>query len=153
MILYRIASKIYARDLSGTGALLYGGRWNPKGKVMLYTSQSFALAALETIVNLSPSKIGQRQLYCVEIDFPDQLPITSIDALPEQWNAYPYTPETVLLGAGFIEENGLCLMAPNAIVPSEYNYLLNPNHPDYDQIRIKDVRPFILDNRFEQLVK
>jgi len=52
MVLYRITSKAYVRDLSGTGAFLYGGRWNKKGIRMLYTSGSLSLAALEIVVNL-----------------------------------------------------------------------------------------------------
>ena len=44
--LYRALNPIYARDpLSGRGAELYGGRFNPKGMPALYTSLS-VLAAL-----------------------------------------------------------------------------------------------------------
>lgn len=62
MILHRITSKAYIQDKSGKGAMLYGGRWNPKGIRMLYTSESLSFATLETIVNLFDYKSHQSPL-------------------------------------------------------------------------------------------
>ena len=46
--LYRALNPIYARDpLSGRGAELYGGRFNPKGTLALYTSLSIVTALKE----------------------------------------------------------------------------------------------------------
>jgi len=148
MILYRITSKAHSRDLLGTGAMLYGGRWNPKGLGMLYTSESLSLATLETVVNLSSGKLNLG-LMCVEINFPSSLPISIINdrSLPTNWNSYPYIPETVKIGAGFLQANELCLKVPSAIIPTEYNYLLNPKHQNFNEIKIGDIRPIILDNR------
>jgi len=146
MILHRITSKAHSRDLSGTGATLYGGRWNGKGVRMLYTSASLSLAALETVVNLSGNRLGQR-LYCVELDFPDELPISEIAELSKNWNVYPHTSDTVLLGNEFIKKGELCLKVPSAIIPSEYNYLLNPTHDDFFKVRFLDTKPLILDKR------
>ncbi|MEP1095788.1 MAG: RES family NAD+ phosphorylase [Cyclobacteriaceae bacterium] len=149
MILHRITSKVHSQDLSGTGAMLYGGRWNGKGVRMLYTSASLSLAALETVVNLSGNRLGQR-LFCVELDFPDELPISEIATLPKNWNVYPHTSDTVLLGNNFIKRGELCLKVPSAIIPSEYNYLLNPAHDDFSKVRFLDARPLILDKRLVQ---
>jgi len=146
MILYRITSRAYARDLSGTGAMMYGGRWNPKGLRMLYTSQSLSLATLEVIVNLSGEKITNK-LYCVELELPDNLPIVSITGLPSDWNAYPYKAETVQMGREFLESEKLCLKVPSSIVTTEFNYLLNPLHDDFMKVKFLDARPFILDKR------
>lgn len=146
MVLHRITSKAHVHDLSGTGAMLYGGRWNGKGTRMLYASASLSLAALETVVNLSGNRLGQ-SLYCVELDFPDNLKISEIDTLPKDWSVYPHTSETVTLGNAFIRANGLCLKVPSAIIPSEFNFLLNPAHEDFHQIRLLDARPLLLDKR------
>ncbi len=145
MILHRITTKPYINDLSGTGAMLYGGRWNKKGIRMLYTSESLSLAVLEIIANLSSSKLNN--LYCVELDFPDQLEVKKVTHPPEQWNAFPYMHNTVNYGTQFIKQSGLCLKVPSAIVPTEYNYLLNPLHDQFYKIRVKDARPFLLDQR------
>ncbi|MCF6352583.1 MAG: RES family NAD+ phosphorylase [Cyclobacteriaceae bacterium] len=146
MIFHRITTKPYINDLSGTGAMLYGGRWNKKGIRVLYTSESLSLAVLETIANLSSSKLNN--LYCVELDFPGQLEIQPITNPPKQWNAFPYTYHTVDYGTKFIKQGGLCLKVPSSIIPTEHNYLLNPLHDDYYRIKVIDARPFLLDQRF-----
>lgn len=146
MILYRIASRNFAQDLSGTGAMLYGGRWNNVGVPMLYTSANLSLATLEIIVNLSSIQIT-KGLYCCEIDFPDHLPITEIKELPERWNRFPHINKTTAIGSDFCKKNGLCLKVPSAVINSEYNYLLNPNHASFDEIKVKDCRPMLFDHR------
>ena len=145
MILHRITTKPYINDLSGTGAMLYGGRWNTKGTRMLYTSESLSLAVLEIITNLSSSKLNN--LYCVELDFPDEFELETIKKSPSQWHLFPYTNATPKAGTNFIKKGGLCLKVPSAIVPTEYNFLLNPLHDEFYKIRVVDARPFLLDQR------
>lgn len=146
MILYRISRREYINDLSGTGAFLYGGRWNSKGVRALYTSGSVSLAILEIIANLSVEQINTG-LYLAELDFPDHLPISPIEQLPANWNEHPHNAETVKYGSQFLKGNGLCLKTPSAIVPTEYNYILNPLHEDFLKIRLLDIRPILIDHR------
>jgi len=145
MVLYRITSKAYARDLSGTGAMLHGGRWNAKGVRMLYTSQSLSLAALEVIANLPGDKLNN--LYCVELDFPDHLPVDTPGKLPNNWNQFPFSSKTAEIGTNFIRSGGLCLRVPSAIIPTEFNYLLNPLHDAYREVKFLDARPMLFDQR------
>jgi RES domain-containing protein len=42
---------------------------------------------------------------------------------------------------------GLLLKVPSVLAKSEYNYLINPLHPDVGSVRIIDVEPFTFDNR------
>ncbi len=39
------------------------------------------------------------------------------------------------------------LRVPSAIIPQDYNYLLNPAHPDFAQIKIGTPETFDLDTR------
>ncbi|QCI67672.1 RES family NAD+ phosphorylase [Phreatobacter stygius] len=58
--LYRALNPIYAREpLSGRGAALYGGRFNPKGTAALYTSLSVMTALREAnqVGNLQPTTL------------------------------------------------------------------------------------------------
>ncbi|MER9329879.1 RES domain-containing protein [Mesorhizobium sp. M0152] len=58
--LYRALNPIYARaPLSGRGAELYGGRFNPKGTPALYTSLSVTTALREAnqVGNLQPTTL------------------------------------------------------------------------------------------------
>lgn len=149
MILHRITTKAYASDLSGTGAMLYGGRWNRRGIRMLYTSESLSLAALEIIANINSNQLGVN-LCCIEIDFPEALEYIFEEKLPEGWNAFPYTSGSVAFGTDYFKNGVLCLKVPSAIIPSEYNYLLNPLHDDFHKIKVVDVRPLILDQRLKK---
>jgi RES domain-containing protein len=36
---------------------------------------------------------------------------------------------------------------PSAVVPGEYNYLLNPNHADFRRVKISTPAPFSFDSR------
>jgi len=146
MLLYRITSRAYARDLSGTGAMLHGGRWNPRGMRMLYTSQSVSLAMLETLANLSSDHF-QRNLVLVRLELPDALGYHEPSRLPEGWRSFPYTLQTMKLGAEFLQSDHVAMRVPSAIVPMEYNFLLNPLHEAFDQVKYLDSNPILLDKR------
>src|SRR5476651_2345141 len=129
MVLYRIAKCTYADDLSGTGARLYGGRWNSEGKAAVYLASSASLALLEVLVHLPPLMIPDD--YClVEIEVPDNS-ITRLTQkeLPPNWR--DISPQLALKQMGdefLIKKETLLLKLPSALVPEEYNYLLNPLH-------------------------
>lgn len=58
--LYRALNPVYAREpLSGQGAALYGGRFNPKGTPALYASHSVMTALREAnqVGNLQPTTL------------------------------------------------------------------------------------------------
>jgi RES domain-containing protein len=147
MLLYRIAEEQFGRDLSGDGARLYGGRWNPKGIPMLYTAESVALAALEVLVRLSTPKRFCRIIYQV----PDEasLEIITVESLPPNW-LLPY-PNASLIETGgnwARERRSLLLKVPSAVVRGEgWNYLINPLHREFPVVTIADVAPFVHDAR------
>ena len=70
MIVYRLTSGQYTNDLSGTGAKLYGGRWNSPGLAALYTTEHISLAVLEILVHM---KAYRRPLdyHLVVLEVPD----------------------------------------------------------------------------------
>jgi len=62
--------------------------------------------------------------------------------LPEDWNSRPVSPSTQAIGDQWIKERtSAVLKVPSIVVPDEYNYLLNPAHPDFAGIKID--RPYI----------
>jgi RES domain-containing protein len=152
MIVYRICSTAYANDLNGTGASLFGGRWNPEGLSLLYTASSISLSYLEYLAHnihiLSPMKIS-----LVKIEIDDKSKIQEIDSvtLPADWRSMAYMPAlTQKLGKDFITSRlSYVLKVPSAIVPDEYNYLLNPLHPDHKSTYVKEqIDSFEIDKRF-----
>lgn len=148
MEVYRITRCDFITDFSGLGASNYPGRWNSKGVRMLYTAQSASLAMLETVVHIAGLRITAA--YClVVLDIPDTL-ITHInkDDLPDNWNSFP-SPDSVKRIGDFFVKTGrfLSLRVPSAIVPEDYNYLINPLHRNFSDIRVVHQRPFAFDGR------
>lgn len=149
MIVYRIAKNAYSRDLSGTGPRLYGGRWNPKGVSVVYTSETRSLAVLEFYVHLSRAVILPG-LCLVSIKIPDRVSSKEITVadLPKDWRAYPAPPELAALGAKWIRSGeSLLLCVPSAVMPPECNILINPAHPEMKNVQIIEIEKYILDKR------
>jgi RES domain-containing protein len=148
MILYRIAKCNYVNDLTGTGARLYGGRWNSEGHSMVYLASSRALAVLEALVHLPPLLLPDN--FCIaEIEVPDKnIFILDIQNLPQNWTAISPPIELKQIGNQFLKETKhLMMKVPSSVVPEEFNYLLNPFHPDITKAKIKNIHPFNFDNR------
>lgn len=77
--LYRALNPVYAREpLSGRGAELYGGRFNPRGMPALYTSLSIMTAIREAnqVGNLQPTT-----LVCYEAEIDAVFDTRDADAL------------------------------------------------------------------------
>jgi RES domain-containing protein len=149
MVLYRIAQTTYIRDLSGSGPRLYGGRWNPKGIGVIYTSESRALAALELFVHLSRTVIPPG-LSLASIEIPDHASGKEItmEELPRNWRSYPAPLELADIGASWIwSKKSLLLRLPSVIMPPEKNVLINPAHPEITGVRILKVDPYSPDPR------
>ncbi|MEM7548488.1 MAG: RES family NAD+ phosphorylase [Bacteroidota bacterium] len=154
MHVYRICKRKYSNDLSGVGAGLYGGRWNPRGMNLLYTAGSISLACLEYLVhNIHLSEATDICLSIIEI--PDDSKIHSVtkESLPDDWNETSYLPHsTQSVGEDFINAGkNYILMVPSAVVPNEFNYLINPQHSDHTKTKtVKKTDPFELDSRLFQ---
>lgn len=147
MRLYRIAEKQFAADLSGEGARLYGGRWNPKGIPMIYVAESVALAALEVLVRLSTFKHYYRISH--EVPGAASMETVNVTQLPPNW-LLPYpNPHLLALGGAWARERRtLLLQVPSAVVQGEgWNYLINPLHPEFPTVAIIDIAPFEYDFR------
>ena len=150
MKVYRISKCKYISDLTGYGAFLQGGRWNSVGKHMLYTSQSIALSMLEVLANF-PRNIATDDfcLLTLEIDEKD-IEVFDEKKLPRDWDVYPHSNATQLLGDSFLEaHNSVALKVPSGIIPAENNILFNPKHPEFKK-KVKTVSsdPIAIDKRF-----
>lgn len=150
MLVYRLAKRKYIHDLSGTGAQLYGGRWNHKGTSVLYTSQNCSLAILELLVH-TPHTLLPGDIHLLKLSMPDDLNTKTLnsDQMPGNWRQYPATDSLADTGTQWLNsQNSLAIKVPSVIVPDEWNILLNPGHTDFEKISIKSVSPFRLDSRF-----
>lgn len=137
-----------ASAFDGEGARVEGGRWNSPGTAVVYTSQSAALAALEILVHLGRSTILLAYVL-IPCTFDDAL-VSRVDRrrLPKNWRSYPAPPESQLVGDEWAKGGkSVVLEVPSAVIDTESNYLLNPKHPDFQDIRVLNPQPFAFDLR------
>ncbi len=152
MYVYRIVKERYAKDLSGTGARIVGGRWNKKGVPVVYTSESRALAFVEFLVH-TPSAIAPANLSLATFRIPDEMEFQKISPseLPSDWRDYPAPEALAEIGNRWTNRNQTSfLLVPSVIVEYEYNIILNPRHPDCKKIRLAKVEPVHLGRRLYQ---
>ena len=146
MIVYRLSKGQYANDLSGKGAELVGGRWNSRGNAMLYTSQSIALCVTEIAVHV-PLGILPKDYQLIHIEIPDE-DLLEMKRLPKDWQSFPHSNSTQMIGDKFLKEHKhLVFKVPSAAVQGEFNFLINPRHKNFNQIKIVELEDFNFDER------
>jgi RES domain-containing protein len=152
--IWRIATdtKSYkADDLSGAGAKTTGGRWNAEGDALVYTSETRALACLETLVHLNAGGLPLNR-YLVSVTIPDSVwavaRTETPGRLPVGWDADPAGRASIQFGSAWIRSGSSALLrVPSVIVPDEYNVLINPLHPDSGGIIASKIRKWLYDPR------
>ena len=149
LTVWRLVKTKYSRSaFDGEGSRLYGGRWSSPGTVVAYASESSALAVLEVLVHLQNSTVLQ-SYSLASADVPDELvEVLAPKWVPADWRRSPPPGEVQEVGDAWAREGrSAVLRVPSVILGDSYNYLLNPAHPSFARIRIRDPRPFDFDSR------
>lgn len=151
MEVFRIGNTKYAHLLNGEGARLYGGRWNSVGTPCLYTSERISLCVLEYACNVSLDLLPV-SLSITIITLPDgSWQEFKMADLPRGWQDTPPSADTQLWGTGKLAAlSALALKLPSVVVPSEFNFIINPLHPEFKKVKIKETLPFNFDKRIKQ---
>ena len=135
---------------TGIGSGKYGARWNSRGTTVVYTAESRALAVLEILVHLD--KVEFLQAYsAIEVRMADHLiENRDVSTLPSNWADITPPPMLRLIGDRWVKMGtSVALRVPSVLVPGEYNYLLNPVHPNFHELRISRPEPLFLDPRLK----
>lgn len=152
--LYRIQTDSH-RDtiLDGIGAQLWGGRWNVKGRPMVYTATTPELCLLEFMVHLEGTPLADLPpLILCEIAIPDDsITFLDFDVLPIGWNGPYVTPPGLAAFAEtqFHQHGTLGLGIPSAVIslsPSR-NVLLDPLHAMRKECQVVSIVPYPVDPR------
>jgi RES domain-containing protein len=150
MLVYRIAGKKHASDLTGTGAAMFGGRWNRKGSSVLYTGENKEIALLETLVHTPQFFIPKLDILTIEIP-DDSITVIEINQLPKNWKAYPAPTILSEIGEEWIKEGKtIALRVPSCIIHSSHNYILNCRHIEYSKVRLIEQTKFEFDSRLKK---
>jgi RES domain-containing protein len=147
---WRIVKKAQAdHAFSGEGARLFGGRWNHRGTAVVYTADTLSLAALEYFVHLGPAMAGV-ELVFFKAEIPKRMVIQDLapETLPAGWRSEPPLAVTRHLGSDWAAGNTTAVLrVPSALIPSQFNFILNPGHPDFSRIKVLGPDPFRFDSR------
>lgn len=142
---WRICAPRYADTAySGEGARIHGGRWNSKGRAVVYASESISLAVLEQLVHVEdPAILDAFVVVSASLD-EAMVEILSPSSLPDGWRAHPAPPFLKEIGDAWLSEGrSLALRVPSVTVRGQHNYLINPTHPDFTNIKVFE--PELLD--------
>ncbi len=149
LTLWRL-SPVYHADkaMSGDGSYRRGGRWNPPGIRVVYCADSRSLALVEVLANVRrPALLGSQPWVVIRVDVPENL-VERPQRVPETWRETPYTTAPQAFGAEWVQaQRSVTLRVPSVVVPGEFNYLLNPAHPQFKKVRIGKPEPFSFDPR------
>ncbi len=146
---FRLTRRKYAdAAFDGAGARRTGGRWHPRGAVVAYAAEHLSLAALEYLVHVDLED-APADLISLRIDIPDDL-VEDVDVsrLPANWRTEPAPPELAELGRRWLERHSsLALRVPSAIVPSEFNVVIDSLSAALERCTIAAPEPFGFDPR------
>jgi RES domain-containing protein len=148
MEVFRISREAYASGLVASGG---ANRWNQRDQYVLYAGSSRSLSTLELIVHRN-SIVPLDHYKVMVISIPDsdhhikQIPT---EALPGNWRTLLAYPMLQQIGANWYEsKKTLVLKVPSAVIPKEFNYIINMEHPEFkNQIRLIRTEDFFWDDR------
>ncbi len=148
--LWRISKRKYVDTaFSGEGARRVGGRWNSRGQGMVYTSGTLSLAALEVFVHMEVEDVAT-MLAWIRVDVPTEVNIEYLEMaqLPPNWRNIPAPAVLAMMGDNWFRSGATAILAvPSVVIPLEFNYLINPSHPDFVKLAVESPQPFELDPR------
>ena len=148
MTVWRISRKRHVA-LDGEGARLYGSRWTPRGRRVVFASATLSLAVLERFVHTDPD-LEPADLVAVAIEIPDALKVDAIALadLPRKWRDYPAPAGLASIGDRWLQGAAtVALSVPSVVIPRERNFIINPAHSAFGQIAVGDPEAFAFDPR------
>jgi RES domain-containing protein len=141
-----VKAKHSATAFSGESAAKTGGRWNSRGVPMVYASSSKSLAVLENLVHLTPP--FSFQYSAIRLQFDEALAeVFPAGKLPPDWRCEPPPPSTKAIGDAWTLEARSAVLAVPSIITGDLNFLVNPNHPDFQKVVVSKPEPFVFDPR------
>lgn len=146
---FRISRTERANDLSGTGAKLYGGRWNSPGRPVLYCAENISLAMLEILAHADENFL-QKDFSVIALEINTNLAEKELSAkeLTPAWRSNPHSAATQRLGDEWLQAAKVgILRVPSAVNPLEQNILINPELIEEGTVKIVARHKITFDNR------
>lgn len=131
MEVFRISKEEFSKSLTSSGN---ANRWNLKGQYVIYAGSSRSLSSLELVVHkgaVKPTFIYK--VMVISIADEDYL-IKQIktNELPLNWRSIGAYSDLQIIGSNWYNNReSLILKIPSAIIPLEFNYIINTIHPEF----------------------
>lgn len=116
---------------------------------VVYCAATLSLAALELFVHLDAPE-APVDLVTLRAEIPFEVSIEELEpaTLPADWRAYPAPDSLKDLGTAWARSGRTAVLSvPSVVVPQERNFLLNPSHPEFGRILLREPEPFSFDPR------
>jgi len=137
---WRVVTRRFQENaFDGEGARIAGGRWNSVGTPVVYTAAASSLGLLELLVHSSGPRLLPFYL-AIPVSFDEQI-VDRFDLaqLPKNWRRHPSPRGVQRIGDEWMASEQSCVLrVPSVVVPHEWNYLLNPKHPNFASLEIGD---------------
>ena len=150
MEIYRISSSKYAKKLTASGS---ANRWNIFGQKVIYAGSSRSLSTLELIVHQGSVKTGiSYKVMVINVADEDHLiRQIMINDLPKNWRELNAYPKLQKIGSDWYQsQDSLLLKVPSAVIPKEYNYIINTEHPEFMQcVQLVRIENYFWDKRLK----
>lgn len=145
---FRISKEKFASTLNCSGK---ENRWNKDGEQILYIGSSRALATLELIVHYN-FVMPSDDFKVMVISLPDDDALYEqilLKDLPKDWRSKSSYNELQKIGSDWYNsKRTLILKVPSAVIPKEYNFLINTTHPNFKKlIKLTRVEEYFWDER------
>ena len=129
----------------GEGARVYPGRWNERGQAVIYTSEHYSTALIETLARTG--EMPRNQHY-VEIEIPGGVTyeVVTNDSVAGWYDADGAVARA-FGSAWFRERRSAILIVPSVVVRVERNVLIHPDHDDAASISVGLETPVYWDSR------
>ena len=131
MVYFRLIEDLPERTPLGYG--LAGGRWNSSGTPMIYACNCSSLNFLE-LLSIKGSTVTTSLWLLVQLEITGEIPLLSVDHLPNNWKDRPYPQSTQEFGTQWAKRQfSPVLKVPSCRIPvsrfpQEHNLLINPLH-------------------------
>jgi len=146
---WRICQSRWATTaFSGAGAAEFAGRWNSPGRKAVYCASTRALAAMEILANVEEKSILRKASFvAIAVDIPEDL-VFLPKTLPGDWRRTPVAPGPRKFGDKFLDRGRYPAMrVPSVVILGEFNFVLNPLHARFADLKIGHPEIFRFDPR------
>lgn len=116
---------------------------------MVYASASLSLATLELLVHTQDLSVIIENYIVIPIQFDAAfVDFIADEQLPDHWSNPQVHVSSQLFGDRWAQsQSNPVARVPSVVIENEYNYLLNPMHPDFSDVAIGEARFFNPDLR------